>query len=143
MSIGRDTPGEAGSADEQAGSHLAAAIGPCFTVEGIARALHRSPRAVLALVEDSCLLALTTADDYVVFPAFQLHNGRLVRGVPPVLTALRTGVDDPWAWALWLNSTPLVVEGIAPGVSRIQQLIDGEAEIVLRAAERTAWSWRP
>jgi len=88
------------------------------------------------------LLALETADQMLVFPVFQVRDGHAVPGLPPVLGALREGIDDPWAWALWLNSTPPVVEGIAPEVSRIKQLIDGEFDRVLRAAERTASSWR-
>lgn len=123
-------------------SRLADAIGPCYSTASIARALELSEDEVVALAEAGGLLALTTVDGYVVVPAFQLHDGRPVPGLSPVLSALRQGVDDPWTWALWLNSTPPVVEGIAPGVSRMQQLIDGEFDRVLRAAERSASSWR-
>lgn len=121
---------------------MAEAIGPCYTTDSIARVLDHTVEQVDMLIEGCCLLALTTSDGHVVFPAFQLHNGRMVRGLPPVLRMLRKGVDDPWAWALWLNSNPPIVEGIPPGTSRMAQLIDGEVDVVFLAAYRTAKSWR-
>lgn len=121
---------------------MAAAVGPCYTADGIARVLHRSADDLEMLVYDCLLLALTTADGHAVFPAFQLDEGHITRGLSRVLSALREGIHDPWTWALWLNSTPPVIAGIAPEASRIQQLIDGEFHIVLRAAKRSASSWR-
>lgn len=123
-------------------SRLAEAVGPCYTTDSIARVLNYTVEQVDMLVEGCCLLALTTADRHVVFPAFQLHNGRMVRGLPPVLRMLRKGVDDPWSWALWLHSIPPLVEGIPPGASRMAQLIDGEIDRVCTAADRSAESWR-
>lgn len=123
-------------------SRLAEAVGPYYTIERIGRVLGHSEGAVAALVEGYCLLALTTADGVVVLPKCPLHNGQMVSGLPTILRMLSEGIDDPWTWALWLNSTPPVVDGIAPEVSRIQQLIDGEFDRVLRAAERAASSWR-
>lgn len=124
------------------GSRLTVAVGLCLTPHSIGRALGLSADDVAALIDGYRLLALTTADGHVVFPAFQLDDGDIVSGLPPVLRALREGIDDPWTWALWLSSTPPVVEGVPAQVSRIQQLIDGEFDIVLRAAQRSAASWR-
>ena len=137
-----DIPSGTGDGGRATFSRMATTIGLCYTAESIARALNHSTDAIDLLVDECRLLALTTADNSVVFPAFQLHNGRMVRGLPPVLRVLRKGIDDPWTWALWLNSLPPVVPGIAPGVSRIQQLINGEFDAVLQAAERSARSWR-
>lgn len=87
-------------------SRLAEVIGPCYTPTAIARVLGHDVEQILELTEGCCLLALTTADDAVVYPAFQVHNGRIVIGIPPILRALRRGVDDPWTWALWLQAAP-------------------------------------
>ncbi len=130
------------SAKGQPTSRLGAAVGSCYTADSVSRVLGNAVDEVGILVEAGQLLALTTADGYVVFPVFQLHNGRVVEGLPPVLSALREGVDDPWTWALWLNSTPPRAEEVEAQASRIQQLIYGEFDRVLRAAERTAASWR-
>lgn len=125
-------------------SRLADAIGPCYTEESIAAELGHSPEEIAALVQGDCLLAVTTSDGHVVFPAFQLDHGRMVRGLAPVLRMLRKGINDPWTWALWLNSTPpfSADDHDAPGSSRMAQLIDGEVETVVLAAYHSAKSWR-
>ena len=123
-------------------SRLAQAVGPCYSYAGIARQLRRSAQEIAALVEECELVALTTSDDYEVFPTFQVEDGRVVPNLAPVIHALQRGIDDPWTWALWLNSPPSGVGGNDAQTSRIQQLIDGELDRVLRAAERTAASWR-
>lgn len=79
---------------------MAAAVGPCHTAGSLGRVLGCSEDHIAGLIETGNVLALTTADDFVVFPSFQLDNDRLLPGLPPVLAALREGADDPWAWAV-------------------------------------------
>lgn len=142
IAAGPNGSSEVEDGDSGASARMVAAIGPCHTAENIARTLNRSTDKIALLAGEYRLLALTAADGHLLPPAFQQHNGQLAPGLRPVLSALREGVDDPRTWALWLNSTPPVVEGIAPGVTRIQQPISGESHIALHAAERSASSWR-
>lgn len=128
--------------DSQRRRRLADAVGPCYSARGIAGELGLSVEEVATLVVRCGALCLTTSDHHAVFPAFQVHNGRIVRKLGPVLRTLRSGVDDPWTWALWLNSVPPLVDGDTPHPSRIAQLVAGDIDTVLRAAERSAWSWR-
>ena len=127
--------------DRHPRSRLAQVIGPCYTPTAIARVLGHDVEQILELTDGCCILALTTADDEVVYPAFQVHNGGIVRGLPPILRALRRGIDDPWTWALWLQAaTPSLGRHRARG--RMEELIDGEFDRVFTAAVRSADSWR-
>jgi hypothetical protein len=81
------------------------------------------------------VLRLTTVEGVILYPAFQVHDGSLVPGLDQVLPVLRTGVDDPWTWAQWLNTD-------LPGRGRnIDRLIDGGLDAVVRRAEQAAGSW--
>lgn len=117
-------------------------VGPCYTTASIARTLHLTTDDVQRMAGSGELLALTTADGHTVFPSFQLDRDVVVERLGDVLRILRHGVDDPWAWALWLRGHP---SSAAPGFtppSRVEQLRAGEAQTVLLAAEHTAYAWR-
>jgi len=139
-----DPPPRVGRGAGRTNSRLADAIGPCFTEESIGAALGHSAEEIATLIQGDYLLALTTSDGSVVFPAFQLDHGRTVQALPPVLRMLRKGINDPWTWALWLNSTPpfSADDHDAPGTSRMAQLIAGDVDGVVLAAYRAAQSWR-
>lgn len=117
-------------------------VGPCYTPASIARTLHRNTDQIQRMVEAGELLALTTADGHTVYPSFQLDHGVPVEHLGDVLRILRHGIDDPWAWALWLTGHPSSpTPGFMPP-SRVEQLRAGEAQTVLLAAEHTAYAWR-
>jgi hypothetical protein len=82
------------------------------------------------------ILRLRTSDGVLLFPAFQVHEGTLMRGLAKVLTELRDGFGSPWMWAQWLLATP-------PGgtQSHIEALRAGDIEGVALAARHTAWAW--
>jgi hypothetical protein len=102
--------------------------------------------AVSKAVGDLRVLRLVTADGRNVYPAFQVTNGALVAGMREVLTVLRGGIADPWAWAQWLNAavpdrTTEAAGADLPRRRNIDRLIAGDVAGVIQAAERTAASW--
>lgn len=76
----------------------------------------------------------------MLYPGFQVHEGRLVDGVSDVLKILRTGTRSRWTWAQWLN-TPVDDDTEEDAPSAIEQLIAGQLEDVLRDARHAAASW--
>ncbi|MBM3715518.1 MAG: hypothetical protein FJW64_07260, partial [Actinobacteria bacterium] len=84
-------------------------VGPCYTAEAIQRVLGIDRTERERATTELHLLTLTTSDNVVLYPAFQVDQGRLVDGLTAVLAVLRSGIDDPWTWAQWLNTVP--VEG--------------------------------
>ena len=91
--------------------------------------------AVRAAAADLSILALTTADDVQILPSFQVRDGRGVPRLRPVLETLRTGIDDPWTWAQWLNVD-------MPDRGRyIDELWAGEFTLMLTQARHAAWAW--
>ena len=64
-------------------------VGPCFTVARFACTLGWTEAEVLQAGRDLQLLMLHTSDDALVFPAFQLHDGKPVAGLAEVLQVLR------------------------------------------------------
>lgn len=114
-------------------------VGPCYTSGGIQKELGVGRAALSKAVRERRALRLETSDRRTLYPAFQVRNGALVPGLSDVLALLRSGVDDPWTWAQWLN-TP--VRG-GDGLERrhIDRLSTGEIAGVLAAARRDAASW--
>lgn len=120
-------------------SKMAAAVGPCYSSASLQRDLDFSRQAISKASIARRVLRLTTADGESVYPAFQVRDGKLINGLKPVLDVLKAGVDDPWAWALWLNGP--IVDSDGATTRRIEQLAAGNFELVLRAAKHTAAAW--
>jgi|GEM_PF-461088 len=127
-----------------AASPWAEIVGPCYTSGSLQRELGRGRAAISKAVAELRLLRLTTADGQTVYPAFQIVDGAVVHGMRDVLTALQRGIDDEWTWAQWLN-TPVADRATGDDAGRrrrnIERMIDGEVDVVVQAAERTAASW--
>lgn len=121
-------------------SVLADRVGRCYTRRGLARTLGISEDDIIELTDALAVLGCPTSDDEFVYPAFQVHDGRLVDGLADVLGLLSEGNDDPWTWALWLASTPTPRDGAA--LPHIETLIAGHREAVMTAALHTAAAWR-
>lgn len=115
-------------------------VGPCYTVVSVARALGWASQQVAAAVESLSLLELETSDGVLLYPAFQIVDGRVVDGVADVLRVLRTGTRSTWTWARWLN-TPFDDETGEEAPSAIEQLRTGRIDEVLRDARLAASSW--
>ena len=82
------------------------------------------------------LLALDTAEGVTLFPAFQLHKGRIVEGLTDVLCVLQTGTESRWTWAQWLNTS--YPDGEPPA---IEMMLHGRLEEILLEARHDAWAW--
>lgn len=116
-------------------SSWARIVGPCFTARGMSEALGWEESDVLEAGDD-LRLAVRTSDGVILYPAFQLHQGNVVRGLPDVLLVLRSGTAGDWTWAQFLN-----VE--IPGEpTNVQKLQEGHLDEVLRDARQTAAAWR-
>lgn len=113
-------------------------IGPCYTTSSMARALGWTEDEVFRAGDSLHLLALTTSDGTVLYPAFRLEDGLPVAGLRDVLLVLQTGTTGRWTWAQWLN-TPL--DSKDPPRAAIDALRAGHLDDVLLEARRDAWSW--
>lgn len=116
-------------------------VGPCYTATSLARALGWTESKVNEAADSLALLRLTTADGVELYPAFQIQDGEPLRGLAKVLRVLRTGVNDPWTWAQWLN-TPLSDENGVLQLTNAQRLREEQLGDVLREAQHDAAAWR-
>lgn len=123
--------------DENETNPWAVIVGPCYTVTSMARTLRWTEAEVLIAGDELRLLMLRTDDDVVLFPSFQLHDGKVVEGLTNVLRVLQTGIADSWTWAQWLN----VELPDADPPRNIDYLYAGRLDEVLRDAKHDAWSW--
>jgi hypothetical protein len=138
-------PDALGDADSLAARMLAAVpepspwaeLGPFYSTAGIARVLGGvSRQAVEERRRRRTILALRTADDVWVYPAFQLDGrNRVVRGLAEVLARFRPAtVDDEWMVAAFV-AAPQAQLG---GGTIVHHLADGGdlADVVALADER-------
>ena len=116
----------------------ATTVGPCHSSGSLQVELGVKRGVISRAFREDRLLRLTTSSGATVYPAFQVRGGALVRGLREILPALRSGTDDPWTWAQWLNAT---VPGGRDGRRHIDELADGQLEKVRADAERVARSW--
>ncbi len=120
-----------------------AELGPYYSTTGIARVLGGvSRQAVEERRRRRTILALRTADDVWVYPAFQLdgHN-QVLRGLADVLARFRpqTG-DDEWMIASFLAAPQ---PGLG-GLSVVDHLRDGgDLDPIVALARERAARWSP
>jgi hypothetical protein len=116
-------------------------LGPCYTEETMRERLGVEPAELDAMVADLQVLRVSTADGRQVFPTFQLlAGGTVLPGLQEVLSELAAGADDRgWTAWLWLTARPDYA-----GDRAVWELLrDAEVDVVVRAASRSAWAWRP
>lgn len=123
--------------DEEVSNPWAEIVGPCYTVTSMARTLGWTEDEVIEAGDHLRLLMLRTSDDVLLFPAFQLLEGKVVTGLTRVLVILEIGTADPWTWAQWLNTE--LPDADPP--RNIQYLYDGRLDEACRDARNVAWSW--
>lgn len=116
---------------------IAAVVGPCYTPASMARVLGWTESEVVEAGDHLRMLMLRTSDDVLLFPAFQVVDGKVVRGLPRVLLRLEIGIDSPWMWAQWLNAK----WPDADPPRKIQYLYDGRVDEAIREARQAAWAW--
>src|SRR4030095_8069493 len=118
-------------------------LGPYYSTSGIARVLGGvSRQAVEERRRRRTVLALRTADNVWVYPAFQLdeHN-QVIRGLAEVLAGFRPLTsDDEWMVASFLAAPP---PGLG-GLSIVDHLRDGgDLDPVVALARERAARWSP
>jgi len=112
------------------------AIGPVYTSAGLQEWLGISRQAISQHVRGRRILRLTTADGVSVFPSFQFGaNGDRLPYLREVLDALAQGIDDPWTWAVWLNTPG------SQGLTHAENLRRGDPTAVLEQAREDAANW--
>ncbi|RYF44348.1 MAG: hypothetical protein EOO27_43585 [Comamonadaceae bacterium] len=113
-------------------------VGPCYTAPGIGKSTGMTATEVATATAQLELLALTTSNDVVLYPTFQVVDGAVVVGLGVVLRTLRTGTDSSLMWAQWLRLSPPPNEDRATRPSHIERLITGDVDGVVLAASHTA-----
>lgn len=113
-------------------------VGPCYSSGLLQRELGVKRGAVSRAVREDRLLRLTADNGSTLYPAFQVRGRSLVRGLRQVLPVLRSGANDPWVWAQWLNAP---VPGRYDGRRHIDELADGMLLKVRADAAVTAAAW--
>lgn len=95
-------------------AYLAEVIGPCYSTDALCAegiSLEKQDR----MVKDYQLLRLVSEDGIMAYPFWQFKQGTLepVEFLPSILSELAKGIDDTWAWALWLLEMPSLPRWIA------------------------------
>jgi hypothetical protein len=84
-------------------SVLREALGPMYSVSGVASLLGISEEEAEARAASHDLWGPTTADGFLVFPASQFSDdGAVLPGLKDVLDAFPTHVADCWTVAAWI-----------------------------------------
>ncbi len=113
-------------------------IGPFYDAAGLTAWLGISKQALNDRVRRSRMLAVTTADGRVVYPARQFDGRQLVAGLADALAKFRDTQVDGWAIAAWLTTPAAALRGKTP----FDWLHDGDdAQRVAGLAEETAARW--
>jgi len=119
-------------------NNLAQAIGPVYRQAGLAKACGLSRQAVNDWVRNRRVVALTTADDVIVIPAFQFDRQlRPWKGIDQVLEILVPDVVDEWTLASWLTAPQPTLDG----ESVIDRLAAGDIATALSVAEVARRRW--
>ena len=127
--------------DDEQPNPWARIIGPCYTMTSVARALGWPAEQVTAAVESLALVELETDEGVLLYPAFQIVDGRIIDGIGDVLRVLSTATTSTWTWAQWLNS-PFDDDTGEPAATAIEQLRGGQIAAVLLDARHAAAAWR-
>ncbi|WP_144796584.1 hypothetical protein [Microbacterium paludicola] len=115
-------------------------IGPCYRSTSLARALGWTDVQVTEAAAALRILELQTDDGVLLYPAFQVNDGRVLEGLAEVLQVLSSGTRGRWTWAQWLNAA--VDDETGEDAPRaIEQLRAGQLDVVLRDAKHAAWAW--
>lgn len=142
MSVLREhQPAQDAPAAPSRGSAWGEILGPAYTTDSFAKVLHTTPNDVLSDADDLRILRVYAADGGPLYPAFQVSSGIVAPGLQQVLRTLRSGVADPWMWALWLNATPATTGTGDARETHIDCLHAGHLKEVLLAATHTAAAW--
>ncbi|MCT1394659.1 hypothetical protein M4D51_02855 [Microbacterium sp. p3-SID338] len=115
-------------------------VGPCYTRAALMRVLEWTEDELSTAVAALEILEVTTSDEVVLYPAFQVWEGRIMENLGAVLQVLSTGTGSAWTWVQWLNS-PLVYDGVEQP-KNIDRLRQGQLDDLLLEARHDAAAWR-
>ena len=137
--IGRDVDQTAVRAAEQVLDSSWEQLSAFYDVAAVRSLLGREGKPVTrqAVIKRKDLLALTTGNGQVVYPAFQFHGRQLVDGLDQVLNELPEQLVSRWTLASWLVTPEPDLGGERP----IDSLFDedpGGVDEVVRVAQ--AWA---
>lgn len=111
-------------------------VGPFFDSTSLLDLLRLSADALAASVENRDVLAVVTADGFLLYPSFQFNeNGEPLPRLAEVLADLDPDLVDPWGDAVWLNAPGDDLDGMSPAAA----LRNGRAEDVIRLAGQSAF----
>jgi len=113
-------------------------IGPFYDTAGLVRWLNVSKQALAGRGRRRRLLAVTTADGRILYPAQQFADRQLVTGLPETLAAFRRTPVDGWTIAAWLTTPSSVLDGATP--LTWLRASNGPG-VVLHAAQQVAARW--
>lgn len=121
-------------------STLAAEIGPVYRQASLAKARGCSRQAIGDWVRHRRVLALTTSDNVVVIPAFQLDSALgPLPGLEAVLSVLTPDVVDDWTLASWLGA-PQPLLGGDTVIARVRACRARDADVIaVIEAVRERW----
>lgn len=107
-------------------------LGPFYSTSGVSKLLGGVSRQAIAdRRKRETLLALRTADDAWVYPAFQFDDRQTVlEGLPEIWKILRSSGVDGWTLASWLTSPMRSLEGRSP-IDRLRRGEDRETLLLL------------
>lgn len=119
---------------------LNAEVGPFFDTPALTRWLGITRQALGKRVQNGSLLCVKTADNHLLYPAFQFDETRT--GLPRLADVLDLLAEkdrtDAWQAALWLNSDGDDLDGLTPA----QALRVGRESEVIDLARQAGALWR-
>lgn len=128
--------GATGSEGQASVATLDDRVGPFFDSTSLVERLRLSTDALSASVEDRDVLAVVTADGFLLYPAFQFNeNGESLPRLREVLAELDPDMVDPWGDAVWLNAPGDDLDGLSPAAALRKE----RAEEVIRLAGQSAF----
>lgn len=111
-------------------------VGPFFDTTSLRRFIRSSAEALATAVVNGDVLAVVSADGFLLYPAFQFNeSGEPLPRLRDVLAELDPELVDPWGDAVWLNAPGDDLDGLSPAVA----LREGRAEDVIRLAGQSAF----
>lgn len=109
-------------------------IGPVLRRSSLADRTGLDADTIQALAKDFRIIELTTTDEVVVYPEFQLDGSDFLKGLDEVLARFAPNSIDGWTLAAWFTH-PQVDAG---GTSLVELLRRGDREVALQLARDAA-----
>lgn len=126
------------SAPRWSDPHIYDEYGPFYVTTGLVEWLKISRQAIAQRAKEARLLAVRTADNHTLYPAWQFDptTRQVPKALQDVLAMLLPAAATPWTAAVWL-CTPLDPNGD----DAIAEIKAGLGDRVLRRARRDATRW--